>query len=124
MTIATLNHKAIYNKISLISLPRISWKMIYLLGIVALSLILIFYIFSVNKLTEGVYSIKSYNKEVNVLLQENKILRNNFANDSFLAKTQEKAKTLNFEKTKDIKYIQILENSLVRLDLNPTLLIK
>jgi len=118
MTTITLNHRAIYNRISLISLPKVSWKLFYLFGILLLSLILVFYIFSVNELTKGVYLIKNYNKEISGLLQENKILGNNFANSSFLAKTQEKAKELSFEKTKNIKYVQILENSLVQRELN------
>lgn len=112
MTTITLNYGAMRNKISSAGLPVINWKLIYLFGILSFLLILVFYVFSVNELTKGVYLIKNYSKEINGLLQENKILENNFANSGLFAKNQDRAKELSFEKTTDIKYVQILQSSL------------
>jgi len=114
MNTITLSKKSMYNKISAISFPEVNWKLFYTIGILLFSLVLVFYIYLVNDLTKGVYSIKNYNKEINNLLQENKILSSNLTNNNFLLKTQEKATQLSFEKTKDIKYIQIIESPLVQ----------
>ncbi len=103
-----------YNKVSALSLPGINWKLFYLGMLLMFSVVLVFYVFSVNELTKGVYTIKQYNKEITSLVKENKILANNFSNNNFLIKTQDRAEQLAFEKTKDIKYVQILETSLAK----------
>ncbi len=113
MNTIALHHKSLYNKITAIRLPEVNWKLFYFFGMVLFSLVLVFYIFSVNELTRGVYVIKNYNKEINTLLHENKVLSNSLTNNNFLTKTQERAHALSFEKTKDIKYVQILESAVV-----------
>lgn len=113
MNVAVKN-KSSHSKLRAISLPTVSWKFFYGSLILLSSLLLVFYVFSINELTRGVYLIKQYNKEINILVSENKILSNKFTNNNFLIKTQERAHQLSFEKTKDIKYVQVLESSLVR----------
>ena len=114
MTTVTLGYRAIHHKIKLISFPKINYKIFYLLAILLslLILMLIFYVYSINELTKGTYLIKNYNKEIDNLSKENRVLQTNFAESGFLEKVQEKVKELSFEKTKEIKYIQILESSL------------
>ena len=114
MTTITLSYRDINRKITLMGFLKINWKMVYLLSISLSLLLLVFYIFFVNELTKGTYLIKNYNKEMNNLLQENKTLEANFAESSFLGGVQDKVKKLGFEKTTEIKYKEILDNSLAK----------
>ena len=74
---------------------------------------LLYYVFGVNELTKGSYLIKNYQKEITKLSEENAILETSFADISFLENVQEKAKELSFEKTKSVKYIQVVGGELV-----------
>ncbi len=107
MTTLTLGYRAVHQKIRLLTLPSIPWKTWYILGVVCLGLMLVSYIYLINQLTGGSYLIKSYNQEMNVLLVENKTLETHFAKSDFLGNVQEKAGAMNFEKTTQIKYVQI-----------------
>ncbi|KKP32338.1 MAG: hypothetical protein UR22_C0013G0010 [Parcubacteria group bacterium GW2011_GWC2_32_10] len=100
-----------------LALPEINWKKFYIIGVLmTISLIflsLLFYVFGVNELTKGSYLIKNYQKEITKLSAENARLETNFAEIGFLENVQEKAKDLSFEKTKEVKYIQIVGGELV-----------
>ena len=56
--------------------------------------------------------IKSYQKEIFDLTNNNAKLEMNFAESSFLGQVQEKAHSMNFEKIKNIKYIQVIDSTL------------
>src|SRR3989344_4973308 len=114
MTTLTLNIKSAQDKISSLEVKRLNFKIIYLLGIFTIIFMLFLYVFLVNNLTGGVYLIKNYNKELNLISNQNKTLETNFAKINFLNNISEGAKAMSFEKTKNIKYIQILENSLAK----------
>lgn len=114
MTTTALSYRAIHNKFTSVSFPIINLKMVYVFSTLLSSLMLVFYIYSVNELTKGAYLIKNYNKEINTLLNENKELEANFAKASFLGEVQQKAKELSFEKTKEVKYVEILDSSLAK----------
>jgi len=114
MTTTTLNYRAIHYKITSINFPKVSRKALYILGILFCLSMLVFYIYLVNELTMSAYLIRNYNKEINLILGENKILEAHFTKASLLEQTMEKIKELGFEKTTNIKYVQILENSLAK----------
>lgn len=116
MTTITLAARAAKEKVSSVSLPRVNWKAIYLIGILMSLLMVVSYIFLVNQLTEGVYLIKKYNKEVNALYSQNEVLENSFAQTDFLEEVMLKTRELSFEKTKDIKYLQIIQSPLAKAD--------
>ncbi len=118
MTTTTLSYRAIHSKIYSVNFIKINLKLIYFLAVLFSLIMLIFYIFRVNELTQGAYLIKNYNKEISSLLAENRNLQTNFAESSFLGLAQERAKELNFEKTTDVKYIQILQSSLAEANQN------
>lgn len=120
MSTTALNYRAIRHKTISVNFPDINWKLVYLSGILLFLLLLIFYIFEINELTKGSYLIKNYNKEISSLSQENRILETNFANSGLLTRAIEKAKELNFERTKDIKYVKILESSFAKVENNST----
>lgn len=94
--------------------PQVNWKPFYITMMVVLSLVLVFYVFSVNELTRGVYTIKNYNQQIGSLLKENKVLANSFSNNNFLIKTQERAEQLSFQKTSNVAYVQVLETTLAK----------
>ncbi|OGZ62937.1 MAG: hypothetical protein A2639_01450 [Candidatus Staskawiczbacteria bacterium RIFCSPHIGHO2_01_FULL_34_27] len=93
---------------------KINWKAVYFLGIIFFLIMLISYVFLVNQLTGGIYTVKSYDKEISALLEENKRLENSFAQTSFLGSVQVRAQGFSFEKTTQVKYINILDSSLAK----------
>ncbi len=112
MTTTTLGYRGIYQKVSSASFIKIPWKLVYVL-LSSLSLVLLlFYIFRVNELTQGAYLIRSYNKEITSLSVENRNLQTHFAESGFLGQATQKAQELSFQKITQVKYVQILQNSL------------
>ena len=114
----TLSYRAAHNKINHLNFIKINLKTVYFLSVLFTSLMIVFYIFMVNELTQGAYLIKNYNKEISGLLAENSNLQTNFAENDFLGRTQERAKGLSFEKITSVKYIKILQTSLAEVPKN------
>ena len=73
----------------------------------------VFYVLQINYMVGGSYLIKKYQKQIDSLSQENKILESDFAKTSFMGTIGEKTQAMNFEKVKEIKYVQILEASAI-----------
>ena len=118
MTTITLSYRAIGKKSTILGFFSINWKVFYLLSILLSVIMLVFYTYSVNKLTEGAFLIKNYNREMEALLEENKVLEANFSRSDFLEIVMDKTKELSFEKTSDIKYLRILDGSLAKASQN------
>jgi len=116
-TAALQYHRAKHGIVSLRAI-NINWKIIYVLAAVIASLLLFFYIFRVNELTRGAFLIKTYNKQITGLLQENRSLQSSVTESGFLGQIQEKAKELSFEKTAGVTYLKILQNSLAEVPKN------
>jgi len=118
MTTATLTHAQIqrnaYRKSKAVELPRINWMVVFVIGAIACSFLLFFYIYQINVLTKGTYLISNYKNSIDKILEENKKLEVNFAENSFLGEVLIKTRELNFEKTTAVKYIQVLESSLAK----------
>ncbi len=114
MTTLALSAKSAQGRVRSISLPFINWKAIYIIGIVIALIMMVSYIFLINQLTEGVYLIKQYNNKISSLYKENDALQSEFAKANFMENVIAKTKELSFEKTKDIKYLQIIDSSLAR----------
>src|SRR3989344_1680428 len=114
MSTATLrlHYRALHYKIKSARLIKINWKAVYFLAGVCLVAMLILYIISINQLTRGIFFIKNHNREISELLIQNRALQADFEENNFLAATLNKAKSLSFEKTKEVRYVTILQNSL------------
>lgn len=110
--ILSLPYRIFWRNISSVRGLRFPWKALYLLVMVAAVCMVFFYIFTINQLTQGAYIIKNYNREIGSLLAENKNLQASFDQTSFLGGVQQKAQALSFQKTANIKYLQILQHSL------------
>ncbi len=111
MSTTTLRYHAVKNKVEAVHIA-IPWKAAYLLAGIFVVAMLALYIFRVNQLTQGAYTIKKYNKELASLSVQQSNLETSFAQSSFLGKAQDAAIKLDFEKTTDIIYIKILQGSL------------
>ena len=108
MTTTTLS----YSNARHFNLPHINWRAFYSLVLMMSFLMLVFYVFSINKLTAGSYLISKYEKEASILGGEQKTLETNFAESDFLFEVNRKASELGFEKTSGVRYIQIMEDKL------------
>jgi len=60
---------------------------------------------------QGSYLIKGHQRQIDSLLQKNKVLEADFARTSFMGTIGEKTQEMSFEKVKKVKYIRILETS-------------
>ncbi len=113
MSTATLSHHSVHRGKG-IAMPSLAipWKFIYFLAAICSVLMLIFYIFQVNQLTMESYLIKNDNRQMSMLTQENTDLQANFAQTSFLGQVQSEAASLDFQKTTNVAYVQLLQPSL------------
>jgi hypothetical protein len=115
MTTATLSFNKIQKKIqtraSSVELPSINWKAVCFIGFFMSLFSLIFYVWQINDLTKGSYTVNNYEKQISKLSEENKNLQVSFAESSFLGQAIEKIQTLNFQKNTSVKYIQIPDSS-------------
>lgn len=106
------------SKTTAMQMPEINWEKFCISGIMImlalLFLCLVFYVFYVNELTKGSYAIKNYEKEISSLSDKNSKLETAFAQAGFLRNIEQRAGELNFEKIKEIKYIQVLNSSLAK----------
>lgn len=118
MTTITLKYLPIISKAQTgaksFVLPKVNIKATMFFIALSILLLSFYYVYEINNLTNGSYQIKKIENKISVLSFENKDLQTNFAKVSFLDSIQEKTQALNFEKTKDIKYLQIPQTSFAR----------
>ncbi len=97
--------------ISSISRFRISLKVLWIfISILTLSL-LVACIFQINAYTKEVYLIQNYEKKLNQLTLENKILEVNFSEVNSLNNVGNYVQNNVFEKANKIDYIRLLEGT-------------
>lgn len=94
-----------------VALPQVNWKIICFAGFVLSSFLLIFYIYQVINLTNGSYLINNYDKQLDLISQENSDLELNFVESDILGRVLAKTRELNFQKSISVSYIQILNSS-------------
>ena len=87
---------------------RIFWIFNFIL-IILLSL----YIFQVGSLTKDIYLIKDYERKLDNLSKGNETLEINFSKSNSLSNIEDFLSKENFVKSNKVKYIQILESSVV-----------
>ncbi|MBX4200859.1 hypothetical protein KW786_01895 [Candidatus Parcubacteria bacterium] len=111
-----LQARAIQNKVTVLSAINLNWRLIYFMAFMCSLAMLLLYIFGINALTQGTYTIKNYNKEVKSLLAENRNLQIDANQTSYLGLTQQKAQELNFQKSTNITYVHVLQDSFAKAD--------
>ncbi len=112
MTSIALSLKHIEHKVKSASLPRFNWKAVYVVGVFVSLMLLVFYIYQINQITREYYLIKDYNKQMDNILSDNRVLEDNLSENDFLGQAMNKANQLGFEKITDVTYDQILNGSL------------
>ncbi len=90
-----------------------SLKIFWLINLLLTFSLLVFYILQVNSLTNETYLIKNYERKLTQISQENETLNIDFSKFYSLANVENYLLNQNFEKAKQTKYIQILENTVV-----------
>lgn len=68
-------------------------------------------VFQLNARTQEVYLLQQYEKQLNELTQENKLLEINFSKTNSLNNIGDLAQNQLFEKTTKIEYIRVLETT-------------
>ncbi len=109
MTTLALAYSSVQKKTEIIN-----WKMVCILGLFIISVLLSFYAVLVINLINGTYLAKNYQNQISELLRQSKRLEVSFAETGFMETVSQKAEALNFEKTKSVKYIQILDAPLAK----------
>jgi cell division protein FtsB len=92
---------------------RFSLKTFWIFSFVSIIILLAFYIFQINSVTSEGYLLQNYQKKLNQLRQENKILEINLAQLNSLGSVEKQIERLGFEKVDKVFYIQVLENQIV-----------
>lgn len=90
------------------------WKILGILGSISIFALLVLYIFQVNSLAQEVFLIEDYQKNLAQIIENNEKLEINFAKFSSLENIENYLQNQNFEKATKIKYIRILESSVVK----------
>ena len=88
-------------------------KVFLTITFISILALLVFYIFQVNALTKETYLIQSCEKKLSQLSGENETLEVNFSKASSLSNIESYLQSQNFEKVSQVKYIYILESSVV-----------
>jgi len=116
MSTATLRlqYKAVQKRVSGASAIHINVKVLYLLAALCCLVMLVSYVVRISELTKGAYLIKNYNREINSLTAENRRLQNSFAQSDFLVAAQEKARSLDFQKTTEVTYLQVSQSPVAK----------
>jgi len=93
---------------------KFSFKIFWILSSIAILALSTFYILQVNSLAREKFLIESYEEKLNQLSENNEILEINFAQSSSLENIGNYLQNKNFEKVSQVKYIRILESSVVK----------
>lgn len=84
---------------------------------IGISLILCFlflHVFQLNDIVKKLYLINDQKENLSQLSEENKVLKLNLVQNGSLKSLEDLAAKLDFEKIKEIKYIQITRDSFVK----------
>lgn len=84
-------------------------KIFWILALISIFSLLAIYVFQINSLISQNYTVTSYEKKIDQVSQENKILEINFSKANSLNNLETHLLSQNFEKVNQVKYIQILE---------------
>ncbi len=111
-----MNHTFVLNPYFILPFPsslKSKLKAFSILSFILIFSLLAYYVVQVNLMIKESYLIKKYEIKAERLTQQNKDLDISFAQTTSLENLEKLAQELNFKKTGEIKYIKILESSLV-----------
>lgn len=114
MTTLALGYRAVQKKATSLGVLKMPWRGLFFFGVGVCLALTVIYVVLINQLTGGAYLIKNYNSQISNLLGQSNALQANFEGTGFLGSVQKKAKDLQFQRTAEITYVQILETSLAK----------
>lgn len=85
----------------------------WVINFILISFLLAFYVFQVSVLTQEIYLIKNYEKRFDSLSKENEISEISLSKVNSLSNIKNYFSSEDFVKATRVKYIQILEGSVV-----------
>ena len=109
-----MTHTLTLNPPILLTFKRGKLAIFWTLTLILIFILLVSYIFQVSFLTREIYLIKDYQRKLNNLSKENEILEIDFSKSNSLSNIENYLSEKNFVKAKQVKYIQILESSMVK----------
>ncbi|MDI6603255.1 MAG: hypothetical protein QME57_04060 [Patescibacteria group bacterium] len=92
---------------------KLSLKIFWILSSISIISLLVFYVFQVNSLTAENYLLKNQERNLAEIKKEKEVLEINFSRANSLVNMENYFQNQNFEKANQVKYIQILESSIV-----------
>lgn len=105
--------QSISGKLSLIGLPKINLRKIWFFGFILMTLLLIFYIFQMSKITQVSFLISQYEREIVQLSQQNKNLEIVLSQAKSLANLETILSRLDYEEVGGIYYLRVLEGTVL-----------
>lgn len=84
-----------------------------MLNFILLIILFFLYIFQSSSLTKDIYQVEDYKRKLELLSKENEFLEVNFSKSNSLSKIENFLSNQSFIKSNKVKYIQILESSVV-----------
>lgn len=81
--------------------------------LVLLTLLVVFYIFQLSQLTNGIYLIKNYNKNIENISKENNALEVKFSRANSMENLRSLVGNLSFDRVGKIDYVKIPEDAVV-----------
>ncbi len=88
-------------------------NLLFVLTIISGLFVMVYYLFQVGGLSQDIYLVEDYTIKLATLLENNKSLDINFSKMSSLSNIEDYLASRDFIKPSQVKYIQILEGSVV-----------
>jgi sortase (surface protein transpeptidase) len=92
----------------------LKFNFLWTIGFILIISLVILYIFQLTSITQAMYSIKNYSRQLEGLSQENEILEIKFSQLNSLENLRFLVTNLNLEKVEKIDYIEIPVASVVK----------
>jgi len=93
---------------------KFNFKIFYFFSIISIGALLFLYIFQINSTIQKTYLLQGYDKKVTGLQEGNRNLEINLAKSNSIENLEILVQNLNYEKVDKIKYIKVLEDSMVK----------
>lgn len=91
----------------------LKFNFIFGLSFILIIFLVIFYIFQVNAITASMYLIKNYDKKIESISQENKLLEIKFSQANSLENLRSLVENLDLEEVGKVDYIKVPEGTVV-----------
>jgi hypothetical protein len=93
---------------------KFNFKIFYFFSIILIGALLFLYIYQINSTIQKTYLLQGYDKTMSKLQEENRNLEINVAKSNSIGNLELLVQSLNYEKVDKIKYIKVLDGSMVK----------